>query len=90
MKAMADKYPLHSWRRSEKSSSKSLQTRAEFHQRIVSINNLGKLLYIQDAAWRCETAHFVCLCRPRLKMHMDYCMEHPEELTKVAAVQKKV
>ncbi|KAL3146690.1 hypothetical protein ABBQ32_000917 [Trebouxia sp. C0010 RCD-2024] len=27
---------------------------------------------------------------PRLKMHMDYCMEHPEELTKVAAVQKKV
>lgn len=30
------------------------------------------------------------LCRPRLKMHMDYCMEHPEELTKVAAVQKKV
>lgn len=23
-------------------------------------------------------------------MHMDYCMEHPEELTKVAAVQKKV
>ena len=21
---------------------------------------------------------------------MDYCMEHPEELTKVAAVQKKV
>ena len=29
-------------------------------------------------------------CRPRLKYHMDYCMEHPEELTKVAAVQKKV
>ncbi|KAK9830315.1 hypothetical protein WJX72_010959 [[Myrmecia] bisecta] len=27
---------------------------------------------------------------PRLKAHMDYCMEHPEELTKVAAVQKKV
>ena len=29
-------------------------------------------------------------CRPRLKYHMDYCMEHPEELTKVASVQKKV
>jgi vesicle-associated membrane protein 7 len=27
---------------------------------------------------------------PRLKSHMDYCMEHPDELTKVAAVQKKV
>eukprot|EP00891_Asterochloris_glomerata_P001061 jgi/Astpho2/1061/Aster-07445 len=27
---------------------------------------------------------------PRLKYHMDYCMEHPEELTKVAAVQKKL
>ncbi|KAK9867853.1 hypothetical protein WJX84_009201 [Apatococcus fuscideae] len=27
---------------------------------------------------------------PRLKYHMDYCTEHPEELTKVAAVQKKV
>ncbi len=28
--------------------------------------------------------------RPRLKMHMDYCMEHPEELSKVAGLQKKV
>ncbi|EIE23900.1 R-SNARE protein, VAMP72-family [Coccomyxa subellipsoidea C-169] len=27
---------------------------------------------------------------PRLKYHMDYCMEHPEELSKVAGLQKKV
>lgn len=27
---------------------------------------------------------------PRLKFHMEFCTEHPEELTKVAAVQKKV
>ena len=27
--------------------------------------------------------------RPRLKFHMEYCAAHPEELTKVAAVQKK-
>ena len=34
-----------------------------------------------------------CLCmarRPRLKYHMDYCMEHPEELSRVAGLQKKV
>lgn len=30
------------------------------------------------------------LCRPRLKYHMDYCMEHPEELSRVAGLQKKV
>lgn len=30
------------------------------------------------------------MCRPRLKFHMEYCAAHPEELTKVAAVQKKV
>ena len=28
--------------------------------------------------------------RPRLKYHMDYCMEHPEELSRVAGLQKKV
>jgi len=27
---------------------------------------------------------------PRLKFHMEYCAAHPDELTKVAAVQKKV
>ncbi|CAK0754213.1 hypothetical protein CVIRNUC_002280 [Coccomyxa viridis] len=27
---------------------------------------------------------------PRLKHHMDYCMEHPEELSRVAGLQKKV
>lgn len=27
---------------------------------------------------------------PRMKYHMDYCMEHPEELSKVAGLQKKV
>ncbi|KAJ9534732.1 hypothetical protein QJQ45_013096 [Haematococcus lacustris] len=27
---------------------------------------------------------------PRLKSHMDYCMAHPEEISKVAAVQKRV
>jgi hypothetical protein len=32
----------------------------------------------------------VCLNRPRLKHHMDYCMEHPEELSRVAGLQKKV
>ncbi len=30
------------------------------------------------------------MCRPRLKYHMDYCMEHPEELSRVAGLQKKV
>lgn len=30
------------------------------------------------------------VCRPRLKHHMDYCMEHPEELSRVAGLQKKV
>lgn len=29
-------------------------------------------------------------CRPRLKYHMDYCASHPEELSKVAGLQKKV
>ena len=28
--------------------------------------------------------------RPKLKEQMDYCMAHPDELTKVAAVQKRV
>lgn len=28
--------------------------------------------------------------RPRLKEQMEYCMSHPDELTKVAAVQKRV
>uniref|UniRef100_A0A7S0RW97 V-SNARE coiled-coil homology domain-containing protein n=1 Tax=Chlamydomonas leiostraca TaxID=1034604 RepID=A0A7S0RW97_9CHLO len=27
---------------------------------------------------------------PRLKSHMEYCMAHPEEISKIAAVQKKV
>eukprot|EP00199_Chlamydomonas_sp_CCMP681_P006037 CAMPEP_0119106216 /NCGR_PEP_ID=MMETSP1180-20130426/3968_1 /TAXON_ID=3052 ORGANISM="Chlamydomonas cf sp, Strain CCMP681" /NCGR_SAMPLE_ID=MMETSP1180 /ASSEMBLY_ACC=CAM_ASM_000741 /LENGTH=221 /DNA_ID=CAMNT_0007091491 /DNA_START=32 /DNA_END=697 /DNA_ORIENTATION=+ len=27
---------------------------------------------------------------PRLKSHMEYCMAHPEEISKVAAVQRKV
>ncbi|KAL3145039.1 hypothetical protein ABBQ32_003530 [Trebouxia sp. C0010 RCD-2024] len=27
---------------------------------------------------------------PMLKRHMDFCMEHPQELTKTAAVQKQV
>ena len=35
-------------------------------------------------------SYLLVLCRPRLKEQMDYCMAHPEELTKVAAVQKKV
>ena len=30
------------------------------------------------------------LRRPRLKYWMDYCQEHPEEISKVASVQKKV
>ena len=30
------------------------------------------------------------VCRPKLKEQMEYCMAHPEELTKVAAVQKRV
>ena len=28
--------------------------------------------------------------RPRLKFHMEFCTDHPDELTKVAAVQRKV
>lgn len=28
--------------------------------------------------------------RPRLKFHMEYCQEHPDEMTKVASVQKQV
>ncbi len=32
----------------------------------------------------------VLLLRSRLRSHMDYCMEHPEEISKIAAVQKKV
>ena len=30
------------------------------------------------------------VCRPRLKYWMDYCQEHPEEISKIASVQKKV
>jgi len=29
-------------------------------------------------------------CRPRLKYWMDYVQEHPEEISKIASVQKKV
>jgi hypothetical protein len=29
-------------------------------------------------------------CSPRLKSHMEYCMAHPEEISKIAAVQKRV
>ena len=29
-------------------------------------------------------------CRPRLKYWMDYCQEHPDEMNKVASVQRKV
>lgn len=33
----------------------------------------------------------VCVqCRPRLKYWMDYVQEHPEEINKIASVQKKV
>ena len=28
--------------------------------------------------------------RPRLKYHMDYCTDHPEELSRVAGLQRKV
>lgn len=28
--------------------------------------------------------------RPRLKSHMEYCMAHPEEISKISAVQRKV
>lgn len=31
-----------------------------------------------------------CSFGPRLKHWMEYCEQHPEELTKVASVQKKV
>ena len=32
-----------------------------------------------------------CACRrPRLKYWMDYCQEHPDEMNKVASVQRKV
>jgi hypothetical protein len=34
--------------------------------------------------------HVVPLHRPKLKMQMEYCMSHPEEISKVASVQKKV
>ena len=30
------------------------------------------------------------LCRPRLKYWMDYCQDHPDEMNKVASVQRKV
>jgi hypothetical protein len=29
-------------------------------------------------------------CRPTLKRQMDYCMDHPEEISKMASVQRKV
>lgn len=35
-----------------------------------------------------EYLHMVC--RPRLKYWMDYVQEHPEEISKIASVQKKV
>ena len=28
--------------------------------------------------------------RPVLKSHMEYCQEHPEEISKIASVQRKV
>ena len=34
--------------------------------------------------------HKVLLYRPRLKYWMDYCQEHPDEMNKIASVQKKV
>jgi vesicle-associated membrane protein 72 len=30
------------------------------------------------------------LCRPRLKEHMEYCAEHPEELDKMAKIKSQV
>jgi hypothetical protein len=29
-------------------------------------------------------------CRPKLKENMDYCMSHPEEISKISSVQKRV
>ncbi|KAG2482833.1 hypothetical protein HYH03_018270 [Edaphochlamys debaryana] len=44
-------------------------------------------------AERAQTAAALSMDRvfgPRLKSHMEYCMAHPEEISKIAAVQKKV
>ena len=43
---------------------------------------------VHATAYEAETCS--CCNRPRLKYHMDYCMEHPEELSRVAGLQKKV
>jgi hypothetical protein len=29
-------------------------------------------------------------CSPRLKEHMDYCAEHPEEMDKIAKIKSQV
>lgn len=47
-----------------------------------------------NTGWKCQHGqgmrHKVLLCRPRLKYWMDYCQEHPDEMNKIASVQKKV
>ena len=45
MRAMEDKCPLRFWRRLEKNSSKSLQTKAELHPHTAWTNHLGEALY---------------------------------------------
>lgn len=30
------------------------------------------------------------LCRPKLKEHMKYCVDHPEEISKLAKVKAQV
>ena len=35
-------------------------------------------------------ANAVDPCRPKLKEHMEYCMSHPEEVSKISSVQKQV
>jgi vesicle-associated membrane protein 72 len=32
----------------------------------------------------------ILFTRPRLKEHMDYCMNHPEEMTKLAKLKAQI
>lgn len=47
-------------------------------------------LCVQSAWQHCIVADNFEYFRPKLKEQMEYCMAHPDELTKVAAVQKRV
>jgi hypothetical protein len=31
-----------------------------------------------------------CLCSPTIKRQMEYCRDHPEEISKMVSVQRKV